>query len=90
MLWRLARDHQVVCVTHLPQIAAYADNHLHIAKAERDGRTVTNVEQLDRGARRTELAQMMGGTAGADAALTAADALLEGAARARDEAGATA
>ncbi len=83
MLWRLARDHQVVCVTHLPQIAAYADNHLRIEKLERDGRTVTQVEPLVDGQRRTELAHMLGGTTGADAALGAADALLAAAQQVR-------
>lgn len=87
MLWRLARDHQVVCVTHLAQIAAYADQHLRIEKHERDGRTTTQLESLDADARRTELAHMLGGTAGAQAALAAADALLEAArVRERDEA----
>ncbi len=42
-LWALARRHQVLCVTHLPQIAAHADAHFRIAKRERDGRTVTEV-----------------------------------------------
>jgi DNA repair protein RecN (Recombination protein N) len=80
MLWRLARDHQVVCVTHLPQIAAYADNHLRIEKQERDGRTTTQIEPLTGDERRIELAHMLGGTAGANAALAAADALLAAAA----------
>ena len=40
-LWTLAREHQVLCVTHLPQLAAYADAHYRIVKRERDGRTVT-------------------------------------------------
>jgi DNA repair protein RecN (Recombination protein N) len=84
MLWRLARDHQVVCVTHLPQIAAYADNHLRIAKAERDGRTVTTVESLAADERRDELAHMLGGSAGAGAALGAAEALLDAARQTRD------
>ncbi len=83
MLWRLARDHQVVCVTHLPQIAAYADQHLRIEKTERDGRTTTDIEQLSTEARRGELAQMLGGAAGAEASLAAADALLTAAADAR-------
>ena len=60
-LWTLARDHQVLCVTHLPQIAAYADAHYRIAKRERDGRTVTDVERLERDEREDELAQMIGG-----------------------------
>ena len=90
MLWRLGRDHQVVCVTHLPQIAAYADNHLRIEKTERDGRTVTQIEPLQHDERRSELAHMLAGSAGADAALTAADALLATAASARIAAGAAA
>ena len=63
-LWTLAREHQVLCVTHLPQIAAHADAHFRIAKRERDGRTVTEIERLDREERIVELAQMLGGAAG--------------------------
>jgi DNA repair protein RecN (Recombination protein N) len=80
MLWRLARDHQVVCVTHLPQIAAYADAHLRIEKQSDGARTTTTVEPLEGDARRHELAQMLGGTAGQAVTLAAADALLERAA----------
>ncbi|HUP83695.1 MAG TPA: DNA repair protein RecN [Candidatus Limnocylindria bacterium] len=76
LLWRLARDHQVVCVTHLPQIAAYADGHLRIEKMEREGRTTTQITPLDLGERRVELAQMLGGSAGTEATLAAADELL--------------
>ena len=61
-LWTLARDHQVLVVTHLPQIAAHADAHFRIAKRERDGRTITEVERLDREGRIVELAAMLGGT----------------------------
>src|SRR5258706_5963074 len=61
-LWTLARRHQVLCVTHLPQIAAHADAHFQIAKRERDGRTVTEVTQLDRDGRIVELGQMLGGS----------------------------
>ena len=60
-LWTLARRHQVLCVTHLPQIAAHADAHFQISKHERDGRTVTEVTRLDREGRIVELAQMLGG-----------------------------
>ena len=63
-LWALARDHQVLVVTHLPQIAAHADAHFRIAKRERDGRTVTEVERLDREGRIVELAAMLGGAPG--------------------------
>jgi len=62
-LWALARNHQVLVVTHLPQIAAHADAHFRISKRERDGRTVTEVEQLDREGRIVELAAMLGGAA---------------------------
>jgi DNA repair protein RecN (Recombination protein N) len=83
LLWRLARDHQVVCVTHLPQIAAYADGHLRIEKVERDGRTTTQITPLDPSERRVELAQMLGGSVGAAASLAAADELLARATTAR-------
>ena len=59
-LWTLARRHQVLCVTHLPQIAAHADAQFRITKRERDGRTVTEVERLDHEGRIVELAQMLG------------------------------
>jgi DNA repair protein RecN (Recombination protein N) len=76
-LWALARRHQVLCVTHLPQIAAHADVHLAIAKRERDGRTVTEVRRLDREGRIVELAQMIGGSGGGTAALASARELLD-------------
>ena len=76
-LWALARDHQVLCVTHLPQIAAYADAHYRIAKRERDGRTVTDVTRLGRDEREEELAQMIGGAVGGDAARLSARELLD-------------
>jgi DNA repair protein RecN (Recombination protein N) len=76
-LWTLARAHQVLCVTHLPQIAAYADAHYRIAKRERDGRTVTEITALDRAERERELAQMIGGPEGGEAALLSARELLD-------------
>ena len=78
-LWTLARRHQVLCVTHLPQIAAHADVHFRITKRERDGRTVTDVERLDHEGRIVELAQMLGGSAGGQAALASARELLDAA-----------
>ena len=62
-LWALARDHQVLVVTHLAQIAAHADAHFRITKRVRDGRTITEVERLDREGRIVELAAMLGGPA---------------------------
>ncbi len=76
-LWILARTHQVLCVTHLPQIAAYADAHYRIAKHERDGRTVTDVVRLDQAGREAELAAMLGGAASGDAARLSARELLD-------------
>ncbi len=76
-LWTLARNHQVVCVTHLPQIAAYADAHYRIAKLERGGRTVTEVVELDRVEREVELAEMIGGAVGGVAATQSARELLD-------------
>jgi DNA repair protein RecN (Recombination protein N) len=64
-LWALARSHQVLVVTHLAQIAAHADAHFRISKRERDGRTVTEIERLDREGRIVELAAMLGGPVGA-------------------------
>jgi DNA repair protein RecN (Recombination protein N) len=80
-LWALARRHQVLCVTHLPQIAAHADAHFQIAKRERGGRTVTEVTRLDREGRIVELAHMLGGAdvraGGGTAALASARELLD-------------
>ena len=61
-LFQVARNKQVLCVTHLPQIAAMGDVHFSVEKGERDGRTFTEVERLERGRRREELARLSGGT----------------------------
>ena len=57
----VARGRQVLCVTHLPQIAALAEHHLLISKSQRQGRTYTQVDALDRGGRIEELARLIGG-----------------------------
>jgi DNA repair protein RecN (Recombination protein N) len=59
-LWNLARQHQVLCVTHLPQLAVFGDQHLHVQKQVKSGRTLTRVEVLEGEGRLVELAQMMG------------------------------
>ena len=76
----LSRGKQVLCITHLPQIAALADSHDKIEKAERSGKTFTVVKELDRQGRRMELARLYGGDivtettlAGAEDQLAAAD-----------------
>ena len=64
-LWGLSKSHLVLCVTHLPQIACYADHHAKVAKLASHDRTVTSVEVLDGEARVTELSQMLGSASGA-------------------------
>ena len=60
-LFQVSRGRQVLCVTHLPQIAAMGDVHFSVEKGERDGRTFTSVERLERSRRREELARLSGG-----------------------------
>ncbi len=60
-MWRLAEGRQVLCVTHLPQIAAFADRHVCIAKGVVEGRTVTSAEPLSEAGAVEELANMLGG-----------------------------
>ena len=59
-LWNLARQHQVFCVTHLPQLAAFGDQHWQVQKIIQEGRTLTRVEMLKGESRLLELAQMLG------------------------------
>jgi DNA repair protein RecN (Recombination protein N) len=60
-LRHLSTHHQVLCITHLPQIAAYADNHLSVHKLVKDGQTQTSVKTLQGDARIEELSEMIGG-----------------------------
>ncbi|MGD8405044.1 MAG: DNA repair protein RecN [Anaerolineales bacterium] len=64
-LWHLARNHQVFCVTHLPQLAAFGDEHYQVQKLVQDKRTLTRAEPLEADARLLELAQMLGQVGGA-------------------------
>lgn len=57
----VSSSHQVICVTHLAQIAAYADEHMFISKSEKDGQTFTELKSLDFDERKHELARIMGG-----------------------------
>ena len=72
----IARTKQVLCVTHLPQLAALADTHLLIAKSEHNGRTFTTVTPLDREGRKQELARIMGGANITDTTLRSAEEML--------------
>jgi DNA repair protein RecN (Recombination protein N) len=77
---RAVADHrQVLCVTHLPQIAAYADQHFHVEKTEIAGRTETHVRRLSAAARKDELARMLGGHATSKAKAHAAELLADAA-----------
>jgi len=60
-LRELSRHHQVICVTHLPQIACFADQHHSVRKEVRSGRTITLVDRLDKGSIVDEIARMLGG-----------------------------
>jgi DNA repair protein RecN (Recombination protein N) len=59
-LWNLSRMHQVFCVTHLPQLAAFGDEHYQVQKLVQGNRTLTQVERLDGEPRLLELSQMLG------------------------------
>ena len=72
----VAAHKQVLCVTHLPQLAALADNHLLIAKEERGGRTYTTVTPLDLEGRKRELARIIGGANITETTLKSAEEML--------------
>ncbi len=76
-LHQVSLSKQVLCVTHLPQIAALADTHLLIAKGERDGRTFTTVEPLDLEGRKAELARIIGGANITETTLKSAEEMLQ-------------
>mgnify|MGYP000475397696 FL=1 len=73
---RISRRNQVLCVTHLPQLAAMADTHFSVEKGERGGRTYTEVRRLDREQRRRELARLTGGSHVSQTMLDGAEELL--------------
>ena len=74
---RISRTKQVLCVTHLPQLAAMADTHFSVEKGEQDGRTFTRVVQLDRAQRQQELARLTGGASISATMLESAGELLD-------------
>lgn len=76
----VARHHQVLCITHLPQVAAYGARHLHVRKEVVEGRTRTAVQRLVDGERVEELARMLGGLRITEATRRAAEELVAGAA----------
>ena len=78
-LAQVSRRKQVLCVTHLPQLAAMADTHFSVEKGEREGRTYTRVLRLDRERRKEELARLTGGQRLTSALLAGAEELLDAA-----------
>ena len=75
-LKQVSHSHQVICVTHLAQIAAYADEHLFISKSEHDGQTYTELKSLSFDERKGELARIMGGFEVTSAMLESAEQML--------------
>jgi DNA repair protein RecN (Recombination protein N) len=71
-LWRLARNRQVICITHLPQIAAYADSHHVVHKEAHEGRTVSVIESVEGDRRLKEIAAMLAGLRLDDSSLKSA------------------
>jgi DNA repair protein RecN (Recombination protein N) len=76
-LKQLAKFHQILCVTHLPQIAAFADRHFVVEKELRRGSTRSKVAILDQSQRADEIARMLGGDGASDKFQKAAKELLE-------------
>ena len=77
-LWKLSREHQVLCITHLPQLAAFGDQHFSVEKRVDAGRTITAVHALQGDKRVSELALMLGGES--EVNMESAKALLQQAA----------
>jgi DNA repair protein RecN (Recombination protein N) len=78
-LKNVARNQQVLCITHLPQVASFADQHLRVEKQVRDGRTTTSITFLDNPERTREIARMLAGEKITDSALTHAAEMLQAA-----------
>lgn len=79
-LYSVSKNKQVMCVSHLPQIAAMADSQYLVSKSEHDGRTYTVVTELDRNGRRSEIARLYGGDNISETTLSAAEEQLSAAA----------
>ena len=78
-LWNLTHGHQVIVITHLPQIAAFADRHFRIAKRELDDRTISEVVEIEGWPRVEEVAAMLGGADPTNAMIESANELIEAA-----------
>jgi DNA repair protein RecN (Recombination protein N) len=76
-LRRVAEKSQVICITHLAQVAAFADHQFAVCKSTEKGRTFTRVSALKAPERKTEIARMLGGLSLTPKALQNAEALLK-------------
>ena len=76
-LLRLAKDHQILCITHFPQVAAFGDHHFRVEKEERGGRTFSTVRSLAEDERVAEIARLMAGTAVSESLSQGARELIE-------------
>ncbi len=81
-LWNLGQAHQVLCITHLPQLAAFGDQHYRVQKSVNNNRTTTQVQRLEAEERLLELAQMLGDVT--ESTLRSAHDILQSARRASD------
>lgn len=61
LLAKVSKQHQIICITHLPQISVFADNHILVQKEIKDKETFTRIVKLDREMRKLEIARMLGG-----------------------------
>ncbi len=77
----LSTFHQVICITHLPQIACYGDAHFKMVKEVDSGRAVSRIEQIDGQERLKELAAMLGSDRNGSAMIKGAEMLIRGAER---------
>jgi DNA repair protein RecN (Recombination protein N) len=82
-LWQLARFHQVMCITHLPQLAAFGEQHYQVQKQIHEGRTITSVEDLNNKQRVEELAEMLGEVS--DSSMLSAQEMLQMALEIKEE-----
>jgi DNA repair protein RecN (Recombination protein N) len=85
-LRELSKHHQVICVTHLPQIACFAESHYHVKKEVRSGRTITLVDRLEKGDIVEEIARMLGGVKVTEKTRAHAKEMIENAKRPKFEA----
>ena len=76
-LLRLAKDHQILCITHFPQVAAFGDHHFRVEKEERGGRTFSTVRPLTAEERVAEIARLMAGSAVSESLSQGARELIE-------------